>query len=213
MGLIRNRYPIKVKLNEVRGNVVWIKWMKARWKTDRSTKESYLQLSLIKVKLSNIKYEDLQQSDQGAFLELWSDGENAFYTKDQWFAKNPISEVGVNKDKVEQKLMNWLANDNKQATLRWKKSGGWSWILPIIPIVIVLVVSVIALMLFMNSYGDYVKNTVAPLQQTAAATQLAAANIAEGMRVMIETLKAMGFQVNETALLNNSIKDLSYLTR
>jgi len=210
MGLIFNRYPIRVKINEVRGNMIWPKWYWARWKTDRKTKESYFQIQKKNIKLSSIKYNDIEKTDKYDFIELWSPSENEFYTKQQWKDMHPEN-ITEHKVSVEQKLMNWLAQDNKQATLRWKKMRGWDWILPVIPIVIVGVASVLMLVIFMNGFTDNANKMIARLQATAQSTQLAAANLAEGMRVMIETLKAMGIQVNETNIYNMSLKNLSYL--
>lgn len=196
-------WKFRIRIKEIRDGAENVVFDKGRFKKDKKTGEVKFQLRkyIVKEPTQPVTYDFISHSKKGDLIDFVSPNPSELYLlkldKDEKLLKPQVNE----------NVMNRLAWENKQATIRFKKKSGWDWILPVIPLVIVTVVSIFALIFFMNSFGDFVKETVAPLQATAQETQLAARNTAEGMRlvteelkIIVEILQAMGFQVNMTVL-------------
>lgn len=186
-GLIRNRYPVRCRIYDGSGKE---RFDKGRFKREK-TKDAYFQFKSNKMRIPAPDFQYLVVSDFGYVIYFKQNSTSEIFpiTFDELNNKTPAT--------INYGVASWLAEENKRATLRWRKPiSGLMAYLPYIMLGVFFFIIVLGTLMYNNANTENLIKVSAPIVSTAAQTARAADNIAIAADRLSRILEAMGYNVS-----------------
>lgn len=175
-GFLRNRYPVRCRIYDGNGTE---RFDRGRYKREK-TKDTYFQFKGSKLRIPAPDFQFLVPSDLGyvIYFKQASPSEIQAITFDELTNKTPAQ--------INYGVASWLAEENKRATLRWRKQGGLMAIAPYLMLGIFFFIIVIGTLMYNNANVENMNKLANPLMTIANNLQVSSDNLAEAMRYMYQ---------------------------